>query len=125
MPSDLLRINHTLDRQRNRVETVLALKRAMDEKDYKKSLAILQVQVQKIEASVSAQDSFCQQLIKDLKHRYPREQDYRSTASSAFVQQSTERGTYAPSYMSSVDMYQTPHQQQYVNDYNVKRFKKS
>ena len=37
LPTDLLQINPTIDRQRNRVETTRALKRAMDEKDYKKS----------------------------------------------------------------------------------------
>ena len=55
-----LQINYTLDLQRNRVETAHVLKLAMEEYDYKRSLAILKAQVEKIQASVSAQDPFCQ-----------------------------------------------------------------
>jgi len=125
LSDDLLQINHTLDLQRNRIETALALKRAMDESDYKKSLAILQTQAQKIEANVSARDPFCQQLINDLNHRYPTERDYRSTNYNSYVQQSTERGTYAPASVTSVQMYQTPQQQHYAGSYQNKRLKPS
>jgi hypothetical protein len=67
---DLLQINHKIDLQRNRVETAAVLKQAMDESDYNGSLDLLKVEVDKIKASVSAQDPFCQQLIKDLRCRY-------------------------------------------------------
>jgi hypothetical protein len=125
LSADLLQINRTLDRQRNRVETALALKQAMDEKDYKKSIAILTAQVEKIKSSVSAQDPFCQQLMNDLKHRFPTERDYRSTNQNSCVQQSTERGTYSPAYVSSGQIHQTPYQQQYMNNYHIKRSRQS
>jgi hypothetical protein len=92
------------------LETALALKRAMNEIDYKKSLNILKAQVKKIEASASAQDPFCQQLINDLKHHYPTERAYRSTNLNSYLQQSTERRTYAPMSMTSVPIYQTSQQ---------------
>jgi hypothetical protein len=125
LSADLLQVNRILDLQRNRVETALALKQAMDESDYKKSLAILKIQVRKIEASVSARDPFCQQLINDLKHRYPTESDYRSTNYNSYLQQATERGTYASASVTSVQMYQSPHQQMYAGNYPIKRRKPS
>lgn len=97
----------------------------MDETDYKKSLAILKSQVEKIEASVSAQDPFCQQLINDLKHRYPSERDYRAQNHNSYMQQATERGTYAQASATSVQMYQTLPQQMCVNNYLIKRPKLS
>jgi hypothetical protein len=93
----------------------------MDETDYKKSLAILKAQVEKIEASVSAQDPFCQQLINDLKHRYPSERDYRAQNYNSYMQQATERGTYAQVSATSVQMYQTSSQQRCAKIYLVKR----
>ncbi|CAF3700286.1 unnamed protein product [Rotaria sordida] len=44
-PTDLFRVNHELDIQRNRVETTHALAQAMAEYDYRKSRAILQAQI--------------------------------------------------------------------------------
>ncbi len=125
LSANLLQVNHTLDRQRNRVETAFALKQAMNEKNYRKSLAILTAQVEKIQASVSAQDPFCQKLIKDLKHHFRSEREYRSTTLNSYAQQSLERGTYASSLVSSVQMYQTPQQQQRINDYQIKRMRES
>lgn len=120
-----MKVNHTLDLQRNRVETALALKQAMDEADYKKSRAILAAQVEKIKASVSAQDPFCQQLINDLKHRYRAEHDYRAANLNLSIQQSSERGTYTPQFTTSAYMYQTPTQQCYVAQQQSKRPKHS
>ncbi len=97
----------------------------MDETDYQKSLAILKSQVQKIEASVSAQNPFCQQLIHDLKLRYPTEDAYRSTNYNYYLQQATERGTYASAAVTSVQMYMSPQQQSYSCSYGVKRLKPS
>ncbi len=110
--ADLLQVNYTLDIQRNRVETAREIKRAMDERDYQRSLAILKAQVNKIKSSVSAQDSFCQSLIKDLEYRYPSERDYRLSHNNAYMQHSSERGTYAPSTACSSAVYQMPQQQQ-------------
>jgi hypothetical protein len=39
----------------------------MHENNYHRSIGLLKAQVRKIEKSVSAQDPFCQQLIKDLQ----------------------------------------------------------
>ncbi|CAF4502812.1 unnamed protein product, partial [Rotaria sp. Silwood2] len=83
-----LQINHALDIQRNRMETAFVLRRAMNETNYRRSLDLLKAQVQKIQESVSAQDPFCQQLIKDLEHRYPSERDYR-LSQNAFVKLKT------------------------------------
>ena len=120
---DLLQINYTLDIQRNRVETAREIKRAMDEGNYQRSLAILKAQVEKIKSSVSGQDPFCQLLIKDLEHRYPSERDYRSSHHNAYMQHSSERGTYAPTTTSSSAQYtaapqyqQVAHFQQNSND---------
>ena len=110
--ADLLQVNYTLDVQRNRVETAREIKRAMDENNYQRSLAILKAQVQKIKSSVSAADPFCQLLIKDLEYRYPSERDYRASHSNSYMQHSSERGTYAAIGNISSAMYQQPIQQQ-------------
>jgi hypothetical protein len=110
---DLLQVNYTLDIQRNRVETAREIKRAMDESNYQRSLAILKAQVEKIKSSVSGQDPFCQLLIKDLEHHYPSERDYRSSHHNAYMQHSSERGTYAPTTtFSSAQYISSPQQQQ-------------
>ncbi|CAF4577758.1 unnamed protein product [Rotaria sp. Silwood1] len=100
-PDELLRVNHVLDIQRNRVETAHALEQAMAEDNYRQSRAILKAQVDKIKASVSAQDPFCQKLIKDLEYHYPTERDYRSSQHNTYMCHTTERGTYMPSSNTS------------------------
>jgi hypothetical protein len=102
---DLLQVNYTLDIQRNRVETAHEIKRAMDENHYERSRTILKAQVEKIKTSVSAQDPFCQLLIKDLEYRYPSERDYRSSHHNTYMQHSYERGTYAPATNVSLRRY--------------------
>ena len=115
-----LQINHTLDVQRNRVETALVLKRAMNENNYRRSIALLKAQVNKIQESISAQDPFCQQLIKDLQHQYPSERDYRLSQSNASIQHSLERGTYSTAAIPSVLIYQSPQQLLEVSRFNEK-----
>jgi hypothetical protein len=115
--ADLLQVNHTLDIQRNRVETAREIKRAMDENSYQRSLVILKAQVEKIKASVSAQDPFCQLLIKDLEHRYPSEHTYRSSHNNTYMQHSSERGTYAPLTAFSSAQYLSPYQQHQTSHY--------
>ncbi len=110
----MLQVNYALDIQRNRVETAREIKRAMDENNYQRSLAILKAQIEKIKSSVSAQDPFCQLLIKDLEYRYPSERDYRSSHQNTYMQHSSERGTYAPTTAFSSAMYQAPQQRQQV-----------
>ncbi|CAF4720030.1 unnamed protein product [Rotaria socialis] len=119
-PADLLQVNHTLDLQRNRVETANALERAMAESDYRQSLAILKAQVEKIKASVSAQDPFSQQLIQDLQYNYPSERDYRSSHHNTYMCHTTERGTYVPTTMISSQQYISSMQrQQAAHYYNI------
>ncbi|CAM4754292.1 unnamed protein product [Rotaria magnacalcarata] len=110
--ADLLQVSHTLDLQRNRVETANALERAMAETDYLQSLAILKAQVEKIKASVSAQDPFSQQLIQDLQHNYPSERDYRSSQHNTYMCHTTERGTYVPTTSISSQQYISTMQRQ-------------
>jgi hypothetical protein len=86
----------------------------MDESNYQRSLAILKAQVEKIKSSVSGQDSFCQLLIKDLEYRYPSERAYRSSHQNAYMQHSSERGTYAPITTFSSAQYASNQQQQQV-----------
>lgn len=116
-----LQINCTLDRERNRVETAHVLKLAMEEYDYERSLALLKAQVEKIQASVSAQDPFCQSLIKDLQYHYPSEQEYRSSHHNAYRQHCTERGTYFPSSTTSATRYQNDRQRLQAAHYSSKR----
>jgi hypothetical protein len=118
--NEYLQINYTLDLQRNRVETAHALKLAMEEYDYKRSLALLKAQVEKIQASVSAQDPFCQSLIKDLEYHYRSEQEYRSSHHNAYMQHHTERGTYFPASTSSTTRYQNHRQRQQAAHYSSK-----
>ncbi|CAF3200616.1 unnamed protein product [Rotaria sp. Silwood2] len=119
-PTDLLRVNYVLDIQRNRVEMAHALAQAMSEDDYRQSRAILKAQVNKIKASVSGQDPFCQKLIKDLEYRYPSERAYRSSHQNSYVCHGTERGTYTPSGTISSRQYVSFNQRQMVFDFENK-----
>jgi hypothetical protein len=119
--NDLLQINYTLDLQRNRVETAHVLKLAMEEYDYQRSLALLTAQVEKIKHSVSAEDPFCQNLIKDLQYHYPSEQAYRSSHHNAYMQHRSERGTYFPTSTTSTMQYQNDQQRRQADDYRSKR----
>jgi len=105
--SELLQVNYTLDLQRNRVETALALKLAMKEKNYEQSMNLLKFQVEKLKKSVSAKDPFCQQLIKDLQYRFRSERDYRSTYHNTYMQHQTERGTWTSPANTSSLQYST------------------
>lgn len=86
----------------------------MDENNYQKSIAILNGQIEKIKSSVSAEDPFCQTLIKDLQCRFPSERDYRASHTNNYMQHYAERGTYAPSGNISPIVYQQQSQQQQV-----------
>lgn len=108
-----------LTSKRNRVETTNALDQAMAEMHYGRSRAILQAQVDKIKASVSANDPFCQNLIKDLEYRYPTERAYRSCQNSNAILQRRERGIYMPS--SNVSSRQYVNMQQTAMALDVQR----
>ncbi|CAF4891547.1 unnamed protein product [Rotaria sp. Silwood1] len=117
LPADLLRVNYQLDRQRNRIETIEALERAMAERDYEQSRVILASQVEKLKASVSAQDPFCQELIRDLEYSFPSEQEYRSTHYTSSRCHATERGAYLPTSTTSSGRYHTRRQQELIERY--------
>lgn len=114
---DHLRVNPELDRQRNRIETIEVLQRAMAERDYQQSRAILSAQVVKLRASASAQDPFCQTLIQDLEVNFPSEQEYRSSHYTSSRCHATERGAYLPAYTSSSERYHTRRQQELIERY--------
>ena len=114
LPADQLQVNYTLDVQRNRVETARVLRHAMEETDYKQSLALLKAQVEKIKTSVSAQDPFCQKLIDDLQHSFPTEREYRSSHHNCYRSHETERGTYNSSATTSSQLYVSAQQRAQV-----------
>ncbi len=111
---DQLKVNYTIDVQRNRAETARVLRQAMEETNYKQSLVLLKAQVEKIQASVSAEDPFCQKLIKDLQHSFPTEREYRSSHHNAYRCHETERGTYNTSATTSSELYLSPQQRALV-----------
>ena len=114
LSSDHLKINYTLDIQRNRVETARTLRQAMEEIDYKQSLTLLKAQVENIKASVSAQDPFCQKLINDLQYSFPTEREYRSSHHNCYRSHETERGTYGTAASTSSQLYVSPQQRAQV-----------
>ncbi|CAF1272589.1 unnamed protein product [Adineta steineri] len=105
--TELLEVNYTLDLQRNRVETALVLKQAMEENNYEQSIKLLNDQIEKLKKTVSSKDPFCQQLIKDLEHRFQSERDYRSTHHNTYMQHSSERGTWSSTANTSTTQYTT------------------
>ncbi|CAF1309973.1 unnamed protein product [Rotaria sp. Silwood1] len=119
--AELLQVNHTLDLQRNRVETALVLKQAMEENNYEQSMNLLKDQIEKLKKSVSAKDPFCQQLIKDLKHRFQSERDYRSTHHNTYMQHLTERGTWSSTANASTIHYTTISQNSQVDHFRNSR----
>lgn len=121
--AEQLQVNALLDRQRNRVETVNALEQAMAESDFTRSREILQAQVERIKNSISAQDPFCQELIRDLQHSYPTENAYRSSHHNTYRCQQSERGTYFPASNTSSEAYRTRHQMRLANHIQKKYFK--
>ncbi|CAF0983833.1 unnamed protein product [Rotaria sp. Silwood1] len=119
--AELLQVNYTLDLQRNRVETALVLKQAMEENNYEQSMNLLKDQIEKLKKSVSAKDPFCQQLIKDLKHRFQSERDYRSTHYNTYMQHLTERGTWSSTANASTIHYTTISQNSQVDHFRNSR----
>ncbi|CAF4119142.1 unnamed protein product [Rotaria sp. Silwood2] len=117
LPVELLRGNYQLDRQRNRIETIDALERAMAERNYEQSRSILSAQVEKIKVSASAQDPFCQELIQDLEHSFPSEQEYRATHHNVSRSHQTERGTYSTTATSSSRHYHSRLQRELTERY--------
>ncbi|CAF0825299.1 unnamed protein product [Adineta ricciae] len=117
MSAEYLQVDHTLDVQRNRIETALVLRQAMEEHDYNLSKALLKAQVDRIKASASAQDPFCRQLIRDLEHPYSTENDYRSTHHNIYMQHATERGTYSSASSSSAHVYSNPNHLSQIQNY--------
>ena len=114
LSADHLAANYTIDIQRNRVETARVLREAMEENNYTRSLAFLKAQVDKIKASISAEDPFCQNLISDLQQSFPTEREYRSSHHNTYRCHDTERGTYNSSGTTSSQLYVSPQQRAQV-----------
>ena len=106
----LVEANYTIDIQRNRVETARVLRQAMEETDYTLSATLLRSHVEKIRASISAQDQFCQNLISDLEQSFANESAYRSSHHNTYRSHETERGTYNASGTSSSQAYRSRQQ---------------
>lgn len=114
LSANQLAVNYTIDIQRNRVETARVLRQAMEERDYTESLRLLRAQVENIEASISVEDPFCQNLISDLQQSFPTEHQYRSSHHNTYRCHDTERGTYNSSGTSSSQLYVSPQQRAQV-----------
>lgn len=105
--SEHLQTNYTVDIQRNRVQTANILRLALRAPNYSKSMELRFYQINKIQASISAADPFCQNLIKDLQQSYDSHNEYRSTHYNIIMQHSSERGTYTSDSTSSTLDYQS------------------
>jgi hypothetical protein len=125
LPSKQVTVNHMLDVQRNRIETAMVLRLAMEEKDYRRSRDLLKRQVKKIERSFSGQDPFCQQLIQDLQLHYPTEDQFRRSHTNAYIQHSLERSTYTDNNLSSSVYYRSRQQQSQMDQFDKEYYSKN
>jgi len=111
--SPLLQVNYALDIQRNRAETSIVLKKAVEEHDYQRARELVNAQIQKIRSSVSAKDVLCQQLIKDLEYQYSNQHEFKTTMTNMLMQHGQERATYSTATTQSACMYVTSSQKRY------------
>ncbi len=96
----------------------MVLQLAMEENDYRRSRDLLKRQVRKIEQSVSGQDPFCRQIIRDLQLHYPTENQFRRSHINAYIQHSLERSTYTDNNLSSSVYYRSRQQQSQMDRFN-------
>jgi len=108
-----LQVNYALDIQRNRAETSIVLKKAVEEHDYQRARELVNAQIQKIRSSVSAKDVLCQQLIKDLEYQYSNQHEFKTTMTNMLMQHGQERATYSTATTQSACMYVTSSQKRY------------
>lgn len=115
--SALLHVNYTLDIQRNRAETTHALKQAVSTDDYQRAREIINVQLDKIRSSVSAQDPICKQLIRDLEYQYSNHREFQTTMTNMYMQHGQERATYSTGTTISAACYMTSGQERFRMKY--------
>ncbi|CAF4969169.1 unnamed protein product, partial [Rotaria sp. Silwood1] len=111
--SPLLVVNYALDLQRNRAETSRVLKEAVNEPNHERARELLNVQLAKIRASVSAQDPLCQQLIRDLEYQYTSQYEFATTMTNMYMQHGQERFTYSTATTFSSNCYMTSGQERF------------
>ncbi|UJR27383.1 hypothetical protein I4U23_008673 [Adineta vaga] len=111
--SSLLQVNYALDIQRNRAETSEVLKQAVDTTDYERANELVKGQLDKIRASVSAQDPLCQELIRDLEYKYSSQHEFKTTMTNMYMQHGQERATYSTCTTMSAARYMTSGQERY------------
>ncbi|CAF4844600.1 unnamed protein product [Rotaria sp. Silwood1] len=111
--SPLLVVNYALDLQRNRAETSRVLKEAVNEPNYERARELLNAQLAKIRASVSAQDPLCQQLIRDLEYQYTSQYEFATTMTNMYMQHGQERFTYSTATTFSSNCYMTSGQERF------------
>lgn len=118
--SPLLQVDCALDVQRNRAETSAVLKKAVEETDYKRAREMINAQLEKIRSSVSAADPLCQELIRDLEHKYTNQREFQSTMTNMYMQHGQERATYSTAATISTIGYMTSGQERYRQKYQKK-----
>lgn len=106
-------MNYALDIQRNRAETSAVLKQAAAEHDYARARQLINAQVEKIRASVSAADPLCQQLIRDLEYQHTNHNEFKLNMTNMWMQHGQERATYCTAASTSATGYLTSGQERY------------
>ncbi|CAF1369809.1 unnamed protein product [Rotaria magnacalcarata] len=117
--SSLLKVNYELDIQRNRAETSEVLKRAVVETDYERAREMVNVQLEKIRSSVSAESPLCQQLIRDLEFQYSSQREFQTTMTNMYMQHGQERATYSTVNTTSANCYMTSGQERFRSKFSV------
>ena len=115
--SPLLQVNYALDIQRNRAETSAVLKQAIAENNYTRARELINAQLEKIRASVSAADPLCQQLIRDLEYRHANQFEFNKNMTNMWMQHGQERATYSTCATTSTIGYLTSGQERYRQKY--------
>ncbi|CAF0923261.1 unnamed protein product [Didymodactylos carnosus] len=110
----LLEVNYDLDVQRNRINAAKGMKEAVayvEQRSMDQATAVLQAVIDKINASVSSQDTLCQSLIEDLNTSIKKfehdKQKFMAYMTNMSMQQCSERGTYTSPHFSSSNAYIT------------------
>jgi hypothetical protein len=113
---ELIRITQ-LTLQWNQAETSEVLKRAVEEVDYRRAHDMINAQLDKIRSSVSAVDSLCQQLIRDLEYKYSNQYEFKTTMTNMYMQHGQERATYSTGTAISAACYMTSGQERFQSKY--------
>lgn len=89
------------------------MRQAVNETDFARAREIINAQLAKIRSSVSVQDPFCQQLIRDLEYQYANQREFQTTMINMSLQHGQERATYATKNTCSSSRYMTYGQERY------------